>query len=195
MMELPLFPLNTVVFPGSVLPLRIFEPRYLDMVSACLRTDTGFGVCLLKRGWETDRHARIHPLGSLCKIVDWTTLPDGLLGVTAQATGRIRVLASRVRSDHLMVGDAECLPDEAAQPLPAEFAPLSALLRQLIAEVGPPYDKLPAHYDQSGWVAGRLAELLPLELALKQQLLETDDLHARLLRLRAALSSMHYLSG
>ncbi|MGH6609641.1 MAG: LON peptidase substrate-binding domain-containing protein, partial [Burkholderiaceae bacterium] len=106
-MQIPLFPLNTVIFPGGVLPLRIFEPRYLDMVSNSLRTDTGFGICLLRSGWETDRRARIHPMGTLCKIVDWTSLPDGLLGITAQAAARIRVVSSQMRSDNLMVGEVE----------------------------------------------------------------------------------------
>src|SRR5215213_566751 len=103
-MEFPLFPLNTVIFPGGMLPLRIFEPRYLDMVSNCLRNDTGFGVCLIKRGRETGQPAEIFTIGTLCKIVDWATLPDGLLGVTAQGERKIKVMASRVQSDHLLVG-------------------------------------------------------------------------------------------
>ena len=193
MTQLPLFPLNTVIFPGGALPLRIFEPRYLDMVSACLRTDTGFGICLLKSGWETDRRARIHLVGTLCKIVDWTKLPDGLLGVTAQGTQRIRVVRSQLRGDHLMTGEVEPLPADTELLLPAEFAGLSALLRQIIDEIGPPYSGLPARYDQAGWVAGRLTELLPLQMAVKQRLLETDDVRGRLALLRTELASLHYL--
>ncbi|MBA3731009.1 MAG: LON peptidase substrate-binding domain-containing protein [Gammaproteobacteria bacterium] len=193
MTQLPLFPLNTVIFPGGLLPLRIFEPRYLDMVSACLRTDTGFGVCLLKSGWATDRSARIHPVGTLCKIVDWTKLPDGLLGVTAQGTQRIRVVSSQVRSDHLMIGEVEPLPAEAELPLPMEFIELSALLRQIIDEIGPPYSDTPARYDQCAWVAGRLSELLPLQMAVKQRLLEADDVRGRLALLRTELAGLHYL--
>lgn len=193
MTQLPLFPLNTVIFPGGLLPLRIFEPRYLDMVSACLRTDTGFGVCLLKSGWATDRSARIHPVGTLCKIVDWTKLPDGLLGVTAQGTQRIRVVSKQLRADHLMIGEVEPVPAETELPLPAEFAGLSALLRLIINEIGPPYSGLPARYDHADWVAGRLTELLPLEMAVKQRLLETEDVRTRLTLLRIELAGLHYL--
>src|SRR5680860_1573927 len=137
--------------------------------------------------------ARMGVVGSLCKIVAWTKVPDGLLGVTAQGTQRIRVVRSQLRGDHLMTGEVEPLPADTELLLPAEFAGLSALLRQIIDEIGPPYSGLPARYDQAGWVAGRLTELLPLQMAVKQRLLETDDVRGRLALLRTELASLHYL--
>jgi uncharacterized protein len=192
-MEIPLFPLNTVVFPGGVLPLRIFEPRYLDMVSVCLRKEIGFGVCLIKTGRDTGEPAQIHLTGTLCKIVDWATLPDGLLGIIAQGERKVRVLTSRARDDHLLLGEVELAGEETEKPLPPEFEPLSELLQRIIAELGPPFSQLPSFYGQMGWVSARLTELLPLDLAMKQWLLEMDDAHARLTRLHEAMMSMHYL--
>jgi uncharacterized protein len=191
--ELPLFPLNAVVFPGGVLPLRIFEPRYLDMVSRCLRTDTGFGVCLIRSGRETGQPGEIHFTGTLCKIVDWTTLPDGLLGVTARGERRFRVLHTRIQADQLLVGQVEPTVDEIEQPLRAEFEPLRELLERIITELGPPYSELPGFYGQAGWVSARLTELLPLDLGIKQQLLEINEPGARLSRLREAVASLNFL--
>lgn len=192
-MDLPLFPLNAVVFPAGMLPLRIFEPRYLDMVSQCMRTDTGFGVCLTKTGREIGRIGDIHRIGTLCKIVDWTTLQDGLLGITAQGERKIHVLNTREQHDRLLVGQVELAPEEPEKPLLDEFGPLRLLLERIIAELGPPYSELPAFYGQAGWVSARLTELLPLELAIKQQLLETDDAYARLEQLREAMAHTQLL--
>jgi Lon protease-like protein len=192
-MEVPLFPLNTVIFPGGVLPLRIFEPRYLDMVSDCLRSDGGFGVFLIKSGQETGRPAEIHLIGTLCKIVDWTTLPDGLLGITAHGERKLRVLASRTRSDHLMLGQVEFARDDSNVSLLPEFQALAELLRRMITELGPPYSKLPALYEDASWVSARLTELLPLDLISKQTLLEMDDARARLAAVRDAMVKLRYL--
>lgn len=192
-MEIPLFPLNTVIFPGGMLPLRIFEPRYLDMVSNCLRADTGFGVCLIKSGRETGQPAETYGIGTLCKIVDWTTLPDGLLGVTVHGERKFSVLGSSVQPDHLLVGQVDLAPEETEKPLPPEFKPLSELLERIIAELGPPFSNLAGFYAQAGWVGARLTELLPLDLPVKQRLLEMDDPHARLAQLREVMVNMHYL--
>lgn len=192
-MEISLFPLNTVVFPGGILPLRIFEPRYLDMVSNCLRTDTGFGVCLIKSGRETGKPADVHVTGTLCKIVDWTRLPDGLLGVTALGERKFRVMASRIQTDHLLVGQIQLAIEEQEKPLPSEFEPLGELLERIIAEMGPPFSDRPGFYGQAGWVGARLTELLPIDLMLKQRLLEIENVHARLTELRDALVNMHFL--
>ena len=79
---IPLFPLNTVLFPDGLLPLRIFEPRYVDMISECLKSGTGFGVCLISDGQETGQAASIYEIGTLANIVDFQTEEDGLLGIT-----------------------------------------------------------------------------------------------------------------
>ena len=89
--QIPLFPLGTVLFPGGPLPLRIFEPRYLDMVSDCLRNDKAFGVCLIKDGREVGEPAQPFDVGTMAKIVDWDRTDDGLLAITALGTSRFRI--------------------------------------------------------------------------------------------------------
>ena len=85
---LPLFPLHTVLFPGGLLPLRIFESRYLDMISDCLRNDRGFGVCLISAGREVGDGAECFDVGTLARIQDWDSTPDGLLGIIARGEQR-----------------------------------------------------------------------------------------------------------
>lgn len=192
-MELSLFPLNTVLFPGGLLPLRVFEARYLDMVSECLRNDRGFGVCLIREGRETVGVASIHDVGTLAKIVDWERMPDGILGVLAEGEHKLRVLKSHAEPDHLLVGEVEVIGPEAEAPLPEEFKSLSELLKRILDEIGPPYSSLPDNTAQAGWVGARLTELLPLELVDKQKLLELDDPLARLFHLRDAMTGAGYL--
>ena len=137
---LPLFPLNTVLFPGGPLPLRIFETRYIDMVKDCVKDDAPFGVLLIREGGETGA-ATTHTVGTLARITDWYQGSDGLLGVTAIGEQRFRVLSRVRRADGLNVGTVELLPDdpEAAdravlrgQPLPL-VAPTSPLTVALAA--------------------------------------------------------------
>ena len=89
--ELPLFPLNSVIFPGGALPLRLFEPRYLDMVKDCMRNEHGFGIALIKNGNELGQAAKVYKTGTECRIADWETLPDGLLGITAYGETKIHI--------------------------------------------------------------------------------------------------------
>ncbi len=192
-MELPLFPLNTVLLPGGVLPLRIFEARYIDMIGECMRNDTGFGVCLIHSGKETGDGAEIYPFGTFCRIVDWQQLPDGLLGITAQAEYKIKVIRHNKQANNLLVGSIEVIDEPAEAALPEEFTSLASLLQQIIGEIGPPYSNLHTFFDQAGWVGARLVELLPLDLPVKQKLLEIDDHLVRLFHLRDAMMNMKYI--
>lgn len=189
-MEIPLFPLHTVLFPQGLLPLRIFEPRYVDMVSDCLRSAGPFGVCLILEGKEVGEAARVQPVGTLARIVDWAQLPDGLLGITVEGGQRFRVLDSRVQPDHLRVGRIEILPDIPEAALSPEYASLAELLSRILDELGEPYASMPRALDRADWVGGRLSELLPLSLEVKQRLLEMDDPHQRLSLLRQGMLDM-----
>lgn len=184
---LPLFPLHTVLFPGGVLPLRIFEPRYLDMVSDCLRNDRGFGICLIRSGREVGAAADCHEVGTLARIQDWDKTPEGLLAITARGERRFRALEREVRADQLSVARIELLDEPPPQPLPVEFAPLARLLEHLLDDLDPPYKTLPRALDDTDWVGARLAELLPLDPQEKQFLLEQADPSARLATLAARL--------
>lgn len=181
---LPVFPLHAVLLPGGLLPLRIFEARYLDMVSRCLREDSGFVVALIRKGQETGRGAEVHDVGTLARIADWRQGDDGLLEITARGEGRVRLLATEVRPDQLVVGRVRALPAPPPRPLPAEFDSLARLLEKILQEIGPPWSGQTPRLDDAEWVGGRLAEMLPLDMAHKQALLEMDDPLARLFRLR-----------
>ena len=173
-MKVPLFPLNTVLFPGGPLPLRIFEARYLDMISECLKADVPFGVLLIRDGQETGP-ASTHEVGTLAKIVDWYRGSDGLLGITAVGTQRFRLLSAERQDDGLNVGEIELLPDVDTMPLPSDFGALPELLASIIDDLGRLYENLERRYDDASWVAYRFCEILPVELVHKQDCLESDD--------------------
>lgn len=190
MSELPLFPLNTVLFPQGILPLRIFEPRYLDMISACMKTDTGFGVCLICDGNDAGAAAKFYTTGTLVTIADWNQLPDGLLGITAHGQQRFTVLSSRVKPNQLITAEVEMIPDDPHYAIPALYAPLQDLLRQGIQQLGRPYTEMPTDYDDASWVSCRLAELLPLPLTAKQEFLQLTNPAERLEQLFGAWQKM-----
>ncbi|TAN08521.1 MAG: peptidase S16 [Rhodanobacteraceae bacterium] len=185
---MPLFPLNTVLFPGGVLGLRIFEARYLDMVRECTRDDGRFGICLIMRGQEVGEPALPAAVGTLARIVDFDTLPDGVLGITVTGGTRFRVHRSRVRNNGLAVGEIRHWPDEARVEVPVEFSLLPAILERLAEQAGLSWRNGPRErYDDASWVGFRLAELLPLDDHERQGLLETTDPLERLAMLRDAM--------
>jgi uncharacterized protein len=186
--EVPLFPLNTVLYPGGQLQLRIFEPRYLDLVRECTRTGSSFGVCLILDGNEVGIPARPAAVGTLARITDFNHREDGLLGIATEGGERFRVLRTRVRSDGLLRGEIELWPSEEAQQVPVEFALLQTILERLIETVGPQWRHVPrSAYEDAGWLGFRLAELLPLAGDEQQHLLEMTDPLRRLAALRDIL--------
>jgi len=172
--EIALFPLQTVLYPGGPLSLRIFETRYLDMVSRCLKEEQGFGVCLIREGSETGT-ARIHMTGTLARIRDWSQGPDGLLHILARGEQRFHVHSLRIKADGLNLGQVEWLADEPAAELPEARQDMADLLRQIIQQVGGPYADEEGSYSDAGWVGSRLSELLPISLPQRQYLLELSD--------------------
>lgn len=186
--EIPLFPLNAVLFPGSTLGLRIFEARYLDMVRECARGGCGFGVCLIMQGQEAGEPALPAAIGTLARIVDFDTLPDGLLGISVVGGARFRVQQSRIRSNGLVIGEIRRWPEERGVPVPVEFSLLPAILERLAEQAGLSWRNGPRErYDDASWVSFRLAELLPLGDAERQHLLEITDPLERLAALRDAM--------
>lgn len=186
--EVPLFPLGTVLYPGGQLQLRIFEPRYLDMVRECTRRGTAFGVCLILEGAEVGAPARPAAIGTLAHIVDFSHREDGLLGIAAEGGSRFRVVRTRARSDGLLRGDVQLWPGEAQQHVPVEFALLQTILERLIETMGPHWRHASrSSYDDAGWLGFRLAELLPLTREEQQQLLEMTNPLQRLTTLRDIL--------
>ncbi len=178
--DLPLFPLRTVLFPGGLLPLRIFEPRYVDMIGRCMREGQPFGVLLIVDGAEAGSVAQLASVGSGARIVDFETLDDGLLGILCRGERRFRLLQQRTQPDGLYVGQVRWLSDPPHTPLEDARRPLGNVLRKVIGEYGELARHLQPDFGDAGWVANRFAELLPLSRAAQQQLLEIDDPTARL---------------
>ena len=179
----PLFPLNTVLFPGGPLPLRIFETRYVDMVRRCMREDCPFGVVLIRAGAEVGAVGDTAEIGTTARIVDFHSLADGLLGITCMGERKFRILKRWQQSDGLNLADIEFVPAEEAAEVPGEFLHLGELLRKVLPELGELYAEVPKHFNDASWVGHRLAEILPVALSEKQHCLELDDPVLRLQRL------------
>jgi Lon protease-like protein len=173
---LPLFPLGTVLFPAGPLALRIFEPRYVDMVGRCMREGGGFAVVLLVEGAEAGGAVlTTAAIGTEARIVDFDRLEDGLLGLTCVGQGRVRIVRAWREEDGLNVGEVADLEADRPLPVPDDCAHLPVALRRLYADLGPLYEQVPPAWNDATWIGNRLAELAPLEPSLKQGLLEMTD--------------------
>ena len=188
----PVFTLNTVLYPGGPLPLRIFEPRYVDMVSNRLRLDAPFIVALIREGREVGGGATTHSTGTLARIVDWNRQDDGLLGITALGGRRVQILNAETQPDGLCVATARMLAEEPASAVPGEHRKLVELLRRLLEQLESLYRHVTPRFDDASWVGYRLSELLPVPLTRKQHLLEIED---PLLRLRQLAETVGALSA
>jgi Lon protease-like protein len=177
----PLFPLTTVLFPGGPLPLRVFEPRYLDMVGRCMRQQQPFGVLLLSGTTEAGQTVvRTEDIGTLATIVDWYQGTDGLLGITAFGGERFRLLGMQRQADGLNIGDVEVLAKDPEVALPPRYALMAELLRAIIDDLGKLYESVEKNYADASWVGFRFAEILPLSNSQKQACLQMTDPIARL---------------
>jgi len=185
LVNLPLFPLRSVLFPEGMLKLRIFETRYVDMIGRCMREDTGFGVVLIVEGMEAGSPVTTAETGTLARVTDFEQLSDGLLGITAQGQQRFKLITARRQPDGLNMGEIEWLADDATLRVPPEHADLADALRDLWPKLTEGREVTPPpRYDEALWVSSRLAEILPLELADRQRCLEMDDPIERLQFLR-----------
>ena len=178
---LGLFPLHSVLLPGATLSLRVFERRYLDLVSECTRESRGFGVCLILIGDETGMPATPAKYGTQARIEDFTTGSDGLLHLRIRGGRRFRVDTTHVRDNGLLLADVDWCEYDVDDELRPEHATLGIVLQQIAEQVGGEIAKAPpARFDEASWVGWRLAELLPLQESQRQALLQIDDPHARL---------------
>lgn len=187
--ELPLFPLQTVLFPGGRLPLRIFEQRYLGMAKSCLRDGALFGVCLIREGREVGEPALPEEIGCTARLVEWDMPQLGLLQVVARGERRFRILGRRVQGDGLALAEIELLGDARDAPIDAQGDLCARVLRRIVEAAPPGLVEAPPRFESADWVSARLAELLPLSPAAKQRLLEMDEARDRLEVLRRLISA------
>ena len=185
MQQIPLFPLSVALFPGVTLPLRIFEQRYLHLVTESLKNDSGFGVALIRSGGEVG-HASVWPTGVYVKIVDWSQGEEGLLHVQVMGDRRFRIQSTSRAEDGLLLGEVEWLPDQPLQPVPSECDGLLAVLDELKEHASMLTLKF-APVDSADALSWQLAQLLPLEDKVRVELLSTSDPLARLASIAAAL--------
>ena len=181
-----IFPLNTVLFPDGLLPLRVFEQRYLEMAKACLRDDRPFGVCLIREGREVGTAAVPQAIGCLAKIVHWEMPHTGMFQLVARGGDRFRILEHRIQENQLIEASVEALPsDTGRETVDAE---LSQLLQALIEKAGPERFPAPLRLDDASWIGFRLAEVLPVDSATRQELLELTNAQERLAAIRRILA-------
>ncbi len=187
----PLFPLHTVLFPGGVLPLKVFEARYIDMVRDCMKREAPFGVVLIKSGQEVGKAAEPEAIGCLAHILQWDMDQPGILMLRTQGGARFRILQTRQLPNDLLQARIEKIADDITQPISDMHVRCAKALKIVTdgilakgrAEHGDAFDNpfaMPLQFDQSGWVANRWCEILPIPLKARQKLLELEDAQSRL---------------
>jgi Lon protease-like protein len=187
-LTLPVFPLNTVLYPGGLLPLKIFEQRYLDMTKACLRDATPFGVCRIREGREVGLPAVPDPVGCTAFVAEWEMPHLGVFHVQVRGGHPFRILQQTTQADGLIRAEIELLEEAAGTIPPESFALCRRVLEQIIEKIGVDYFSPPLAYDDPRWTSYRLAEVLPLDSLEKQGLLELRNDGARLQRLHTYLT-------
>lgn len=201
--SLPLFPLNTVLFPGGILPLRIFEVRYLDLIRRCSKAGAPFGVVSLTQGTEVrlpGQQEAFADVGTLALIEQLDQPQPGLMHIRVAGAQRFRILRRERLTHGLWVADVLRIPDDAYVPVPEDLraipdalARLATALEQRDAQAPLPMT-MPLQLNDCAWVANRWCELLPMNVALKQRLLELDNPLLRL-ELIGDVLSRHRIGG
>lgn len=179
-LDIPLFPLGSVLFPGGILSLKVFEQRYLDMAAECLRAKTPFGVCLIASGKEVGEPATPHAVGTLAHIRDADMAQLGILMLKVQGGRRFRIVSSSVQADGLLRATVELLDEAEGCDVPSAQQGLLPLLKKIVSDLGPDKMPEPHAFDDAAWVGYRLTEILPVQALAKQKLLELDDPISRL---------------
>ncbi|MCZ6686656.1 MAG: LON peptidase substrate-binding domain-containing protein [Gammaproteobacteria bacterium] len=181
-----LFPLHTVLFPGGPLLLRVFETRYLDMIRRSLKGEQDFGIIQIQTGSEGET-ASIYSTGTIARIVDWSQGDDGILGIVVHGGDRFRVLQAETLPDGLNVGRVNVLDEDPGTLVPVEYALMAEVLEKILNSLEEQYASVSRDMRSAGWVANRLAELLPLDMVDKQKCLEIAEPLTRLRQLQGMI--------
>lgn len=195
--QIPLFPLRVVMFPRGRLNLQIFERRYIDLVTHCMRTSSGFGICLLKEGEEVIQEGTnqtIHRTGTYSNIIDWDQLENGLLGITVEGSAKFSIedcwqSDSGVLQGNVRFNETDNVGRETI-PLDDQYTALADLLQNLESHPLVEQKKLIIDYNNLWDLGWRLSELIPIEIEQKQQLLEIDDPWERIQSIEQLVSDL-----
>ena len=174
--RLAIFPLGTVLFPGGILPLRVFEARYVDMTRDCMKRGAPFGVCLIKEGSEVGVPAIPHEIGCLAEIQDWDMQQLGVLNISTRGTRRFRIESTHCEPNGLICARAEPLDDDAGAAVSSAYSSCGEILKALLPRLPPAQMPQEPHlFDDAGWLSNRLAEILPMPPLARQRLMELPD--------------------
>lgn len=179
-MQIPLFPLSSIVMPDGLMPLRIFERRYIDMIKACFKNDSGFGICLIKQGKEAGDVSEPYPLGTRVSIVDFDQGADGLLHITARGIEEFTLLTYSSNDSGLLIGEVSPIPKKAATAMEPEFELLAKKLDLILDYLDTESRYEEKKLDDADWVIHRLLEVLPLANDAKFELLQMQSNRERL---------------
>lgn len=192
MIERAIFPLHTIVYPKSCMPLRVFEPRYLDMISECLKNSEGFVIVCIKEGAEVGPGAKVVDMGTECNIKNFQQLPDNLLSVLAEGANKVRLLNRWQEKNGLMKAHVEVVEDDEDCMVADRYVSLVNMLKEIINHPDNQLDDISVDFNSSHSVGYRLAEFLPIPLVTKQSLLEIQQPNERLEKISQILGRLEY---
>lgn len=188
--DIPIFPLDTVLFPGGRLPLRIFEARYVDMTKACIANNSVFGVCQILEGQELGVPAACAPVGCTARIFEWDVPSPGLFSLVTHGERVLRILDQQVQADGLIVAHAIVEDPPGPQVLSPERRVLGRMVSEIIGKIGAQHFVQPLRADDALWVGHRLAEVLPVSTDQKLRLLQERDANLVLEQIEIILEAM-----
>jgi hypothetical protein len=190
--QLPLFPLGSILFPGGIMSLRVFEQRYMDMAKACLKNSAPFGVVLIRQGSEVGEPAESESVGTLARISEWDMQELGILQIRVRGEERFKIESQTVTKSGLIIGQISSIPDDLPVDC-AELPPCAAFLRKVLTQTAS--EHVPAsRFDDANWVSFRITELMPFNNTVKQKMLELTDARMRLEILHRFLSDQRLIA-
>ena len=187
----PIFPLKSIVLPGGLFPLRIFERRYLDMVRDAIKNDTGFCIALVKTEVRNQYIEDVYPVASSVKIVDWDQLEDGILGITVEGKHLVNIISSKLEKNNLLVGDIEDIEPEKEYMIPDKYRLLSKFYKKIYPGIKNFIDYKKERYSDASWVGYRLTECLPLDLKTKANLISSESALVRLEKIHEIIHKLY----
>ncbi len=191
MNNLPIFPLKSIVLPGGLFPLRIFERRYLDMVRDSIKNETSFCIALVKTESKNKYIDDVYPIGSLVKIIDWNQLEDGLLGITVEGMNLVDIQSSTLDKNNLLKGDIENIKPEREYMIPEKYRLLSKFYKKIHPGIKNFIDYKKERYSDASWVGFRLTECLPLDLSTKAKLISSNNAIERLEKIHEIIHKLY----